>query len=171
MATFGLGRTPTAASAQEEIEPSTPWIAAADGKLPLLQSALSTLNLPLSAADENGYTLLHASSSYGQIPVMQWILSELQQQGNANANAVGYINAADNEGDTAIHYAGSLDALRLLVEVGKASPFLRNKEGKTALEAKQEELKELVEDDEEDSDSEDVETLRQQVQYLSNLSQ
>lgn len=160
MATFGLGRSSGSAPAQDEIEPSTPWIAAADGKLGLLQTSLSSLNLPVSAADENGYTLLQAAASYGQIPVVEWILSQ---------NMVD-VNAVDNEGDSAIHYAGSLDALKMLIEVGKASPVLQNKEGKTALQAKQEELNQLMEDDEEDSDSEDIQTLRQQVQYLSNLS-
>lgn len=159
MATFGLGRSTATASAQEEIEPCTPWIAAADGKLDLLQASLSKLNIPVTAADENGYTLLQAAASYGQIPVMQWILAQ---------NAVD-VNAVDNEGDTACHYAGSLDTLKMLIEVGKSSPFVKNREGKTPLEAKQEELKQLKEDDEEDSDSEDVVTLQQQVQYLSNL--
>lgn len=158
MASFGLGN-PSAQSAQEKIEPSTPWIAAADGKLPLLQSALSTLNLSVNVADENGYTLLQAAASYGQIPVLQWILNQTGMD----------VNAVDKEGDSAVHYAGSLNALKLLIEVGKASPKIVNNEGKTALQTKQEELNSLMDDDEEDSDSEDIVTLQQQVQYLSNL--
>jgi hypothetical protein len=41
-----------AATAVERVEPRTPWIAAADGILRLLQASLEQLELPLSAADK-----------------------------------------------------------------------------------------------------------------------
>jgi hypothetical protein len=156
MASFGLGGS--APANQEPIEPSTPWVAAADGKLELLQSSLCVLNLPPCAKDENGYTLLQAAASYGKLQVLQWLLSQ-----NVDVNAV------DNEGDTAIHYAGCLDAVKMLVEVGKASTMLKNRQGKTALHCKQEELNELMQDEDED-DTADAESLKQQIQYLSGLA-
>ena len=79
------------------------------------------------------------------------------------------MNAVDNEGDSALHYAGSLEAVQLLVEVGRAATQLRNRQGKTPLESKQEELKQLEDDEDEDSDSEDILTLQKQVAYLSSL--
>jgi len=165
MASFGMGAASAAAVPAEQIEASTPWLAAADGKLSLLQSSLAHLNLTVAAADENGYTLLHAAASYGQLPVMEWILSQIRQFPEEQQLAA--INAVDKDGDSALHYAGTLEAAKLLVDVG-IHATLKNGQGKTALEAKVEEMTSMMEEDEEDSDSEDAENLRKQIQYLEN---
>lgn len=171
MASFGL-RASSAPATQEMIEFSTPWIAAADGKLPLLQSSLIQLNLPINAADENGYTLLQAAASYGQMQVLQWLLSQAQAQSQARQSQSQLsfdVNAVDSEGDSALHYAGSQEALQMLVEVGRASTQLKNRVGKTALLSKQEELKTFEDDEDEESDCEDILTLQKQVAYLLTL--
>ena len=169
MASFGLRASAAAPSAPSEpIENNTPWLAAADGKLPLLQASLTQLNLPISAADETGYTLLQAAASYGQVQVMQWLLNQAQQQQQHDLWE-GLVNAVDQEGDSALHYAGSLEAVQLLVQVGRASTQLQNRQGKTPLASKQEELKTLQDDEDEDSDSEDILTLQKQVAFLSTL--
>ena len=80
-----------------------------------------------------------------------------------------YVNAVDQEGDSALHNAGSLEAVQLLVQVGRASTQIRNRQGKTPLQNKQEELKSLQEDEDEDSDSEDILTLQKQVAFLTSL--
>ena len=80
------------------------------------------------------------------------------------------VNAADSDGDTAIHHAGSVAAIQCLVEQGHANPHLVNAQGKTALQAKQEELDQLLQDPEEDDDCEDAESLKRQIAYLSSLS-
>ena len=166
MASFGMGAASAAAVPAEQIEASTPWLAAADGKLSLLQSSLSHLNLTVTAADENGYTLLQAAASYGQLPVMEWILNQVRQFPEQQQQ-VAAINAVDKDGDSALHYAGTVEAAKLLVDVG-INATLKNAQGKTALEAKVEEMTSMMEEDEEDSDSEDAENLRKQIQYLEN---
>ena len=136
-------------------------MAAAEGNLALLQSSLQTLNLPLSTADENGYTLVHAAASYGKIDILQHLLAS----GQVN------VHAADQDGDTSLHYAGTVDACRLLIEVGKANPQQVNAAGKTALQAKQEELNEMMEDEDVEDDDEDLEILKGVVAYLSAIPQ
>ena len=78
------------------------------------------------------------------------------------------INATDNDGDTALHYAGAVPALQLLLE-HHADPTIVNTQGKTALQAKQEELKEMMEDEDVDDDDDDLEALKAVVQHLSSL--
>ena len=155
---FGLGReraTQTPANVGT-IDSSTPFLAAGEGKLSLLQSSLQTLSLGVNANDENGYTILHAASSYCQLNVLNWILSQ-----NVNVNQV------DNDGDSALHYAGNVDAARLLVDAGGADFRIRNIAGKTAQQAKQDDLDELLQD--EDADHTEIETLRRTIQYLASL--
>ena len=132
MVSFGLGRS-SAAEHVGPVDSSTPWMAASEGNLALLQSSLVSLNMSLTAADENGYTLLHAAASYSQMAVMEYLLSN-------NVN----VQAQDNEGDTVLHYAGTAHAAKALVEAGKANPCQVNGAGKTALQAKKEELEEMM---------------------------
>ena len=70
-ATFGLGQTSSpasqssspgfgaarsaAASNTATVDASTPWVAAADGNLSLLQTSLQTLCLPITVADNNPF--------------------------------------------------------------------------------------------------------------------
>eukprot|EP00521_Asterionellopsis_glacialis_P009086 CAMPEP_0195284784 /NCGR_PEP_ID=MMETSP0707-20130614/2870_1 /TAXON_ID=33640 /ORGANISM="Asterionellopsis glacialis, Strain CCMP134" /LENGTH=161 /DNA_ID=CAMNT_0040344181 /DNA_START=117 /DNA_END=602 /DNA_ORIENTATION=+ len=159
MASFGMGQSQAPSTAANAVEPSTPWMAVSEGNLPLLQSALSVLQLPATAADENGYTLLHAAASYRQLAVMTWLLQTPQSVP---------VNAVDGDGDTALHHAESLDAIKFLIEQGGADPNVRNAEGKSPLQAKQEELKELME---EDDDDDDVKNLNEIVAYLQGKEQ
>mmetsp|Transcript_12843 Transcript_12843/g.20187 ORF Transcript_12843/g.20187 Transcript_12843/m.20187 type:complete len:162 (+) Transcript_12843:173-658(+) len=160
MASFGLARTNNPISPSNQvIDSSTPWVAASEGNLALLQTSLTKLNLPPSAADENGYTLVHAAASYNQIAVLQHLLAS----GQVN------VHAADNDGDSSLHYAGNVQACKLLVEVGGANPQQVNGANKTALQAKQEELKEMMEDEDVEDDDEDLEILKGVVAYLTSL--
>lgn len=159
MASFGLGRPEESASPTLEIDSSTPWLAASEGNLPLLQTSLSKLNLPVTVADENGYTLLHAASAYAQVNLMEWLFFS---QGVD-------VNAVDNDGDSALHHCHNVDAARTLIERGHANPQLRNAEGKTALQVKQDELQELMQDEDE-KDSEDASNLEELVAYLSSIT-
>lgn len=159
MASFGFG---TAADNQVPIDSSTPWMAASEGNLSLMELSLKTLNLPLNSADENGYTLLHAAASYSQLKVMEFLLS------SAPNNGVN-VYAADNDGDSALHYASTVAAAKFLVEHGKANPLQTNGQGKTPLEARKEELQEMEEDEDVEEDDDDLEALKEVVQYLSSL--
>jgi ankyrin repeat protein len=160
MASFGLGQPHSNNTSQVPIDSSTPWMAASEGNLPLLQSSLSSLNLPLNAADENGYTLLHAAASYNQMGILGFLLNSINQVN---------VHAQDTDGDSALHYAGNLRAAQMLVEIGKANPGQFNNQGKSPLQAKQEELNEMMQDEDVEDDDEEVETLKEVVEYLSSL--
>src|SRR5687767_11694591 len=100
MASFGLGRSNNN-NANSDIDSSTPWVAASEGNVALLQSSLAALQLPLSVADENGYTLLQAAASYNQMEVLSFLFSN----GGVNVDAV------DNDGDSVLHHAGNVQTV------------------------------------------------------------
>ena len=142
------------------MDSSTPWMAASDGDLALLQASLAKLNLtPATAMDENGYTLLQAAASYGQIPTMQWLV--VQQQVN--------VNAVDQEGDSALHYASTVAAAQFLIEIAKIDVHHRNQAGKNALQSKQEELNEMLDDEDNDDQDADFVNLKAVVEYLTSI--
>lgn len=159
--TFGLGQPPQGAAAPsiQEMDSSTPWMAASEGNLHLLQRSLSVMNVTGTLADENGYTLLHAAAAYAQSPIIEWLLL---QQGID-------VNATDNDGDSALHHTEDAMIAKLLVERGHINPSLQNSEGKTALQVKRDDLQELMQD--EDDDSEEASKLRELIAYLSSISQ
>ena len=164
MASFGLGRTDAAAAAarsnSEPMDASTPWVAAADGNLPLLQAALQALQLPVTVQDEHGYTLLQAAISYNQAPIWQWLATQPQFT----------VHQVDAEGDSALHYAGTAVAAQFLVQTGGIDVNLRNKENQTALEKKQQELEEMRQDEDFEETDEEYVQLVGMVDYLSNLT-
>ena len=158
MASFGLGRPPQgeASTVHHEMDSSTPWLAASEGNLPLLQTSLATLNLNVNDSDENGYTVLHAASAYAQIPIIEWLLSQ-----GINVNAV------DHDGDSPLHHVDDVKAAKILIERGHANPMIVNHEGKTPVQVKQDNLQELMEDDDDNND--DASKLRELIAYLSNV--
>jgi ankyrin repeat protein len=158
MATFGLGKPAQTVPPANQIDSFTPWMAASEGNLVLLQFSLTTLSLPVTAADENGYTLLHAAASYNKMEILQFLLDN-------NVN----MHAADNDGDAALHYAGNTQTAQFLIQVGKANPNQVNAEGKTALQAKQEEMNEMMQDEDVFDDDDDLENVKGIVEYLSKV--
>lgn len=149
---FQAQRLPTA-----EIDTSTPWVAAGDGDLQLLQTSIEQLGLSPSSCDENGFSFLHAACGYCRVDVIRWLLSN-------NVN----VNIRDGDGDTALHHCDDAVSAKLLIE-GGADHQLKNDEGKNPLEVKEEELHEG--DEEDDSDDEDREKLKELVTYLKSLSE
>lgn len=157
---FGGALAPSAAAAT--IDSSTPWVAAADGNMALLQQSLLELNLPVSAADESqGYTLLQAAASYSQLPIMVWIVSQAKQDVK---------NQVDKDGDSALHYASTVAAAKFLVEQAGTDVNIRNSSGLTALDSKRQELNELLADEDTEDDDVDVVNLKALVEYLEPLS-
>lgn len=171
MASFGMasfGGAQPQASASVAIDSSTPWVAAADGNLALLQQALQTLNLPLTAADQNGYTLLQAAASYSHLPILEWLVANCPDKSALMADV-------DNDGDTALHYASTKEAAQFLLHHG-ADPNLRNSEGKTPLETKLAELMETMQEKQEDGEADDEEdeeliNLKGVIRFLQNPAQ
>ncbi len=168
MASFGLSsQAQPAAPANGPMDVATIFSAASEGNLPLLQAAMAQLSFDPTSSDENGYTLLHAAASYSQLGILRFLLTNLDRN-NPAFNA--YINAGDNEGDTCLHYVGNADAARMLIEDGRIDPNKVNGEGKTALQAKKEELDEMMQDEDIEDDDEDLEILQKLIAYLSSLS-
>jgi hypothetical protein len=154
-----------------DVDASTPWVAAADGNLPLLQRALHLLNLTVAAADDNqGYTLLQAAASYGQIPVLTWLLSQVQAKVAGVPDVTQLANAVDRDGDSALHYAGTAATARFLVVEAGIDVRLRNSVGLTALEAKRRELEEIMCDEDFEEDDVDYLHAKEIVEYLQSLS-
>ncbi len=146
-------------AASAEIDSSTPFLAASDGDLSLLQNSLKHLNVPASIADTNGLTPLHSAASYNQITIIRWLLT----QSDVN------INATDNDGDSPLHHCDHADTARILIEEGNVDASIRNSEGKTALEVKLEELKELDTEMDGDDDEEEKVSLEELVGYLKTI--
>lgn len=142
-----------------QIDESTPWVAAGDGDLSLLQSSITQLGLFPNAADSNGFTFLHAACGYGRTEVIQWLLGLNKQD-----SIVIDVNAKDGDGDTPLHHCDDVDTAKILIEAG-ADPTIKNGDGKTALEVKLDDLDEG--DDEDDSDDEDRSKLKELVEFLT----
>ena len=162
MSSFG-GFTVNKNNAEEAnlVDSSTPWIAASDGDLALLLTALKELNLSPWTSDSNGFTPLHSASSYNQIECIQWLL---QQEGVD-------VDAQDSDGDTALHHCDNVEAARVLVEQGNANIAIQNSDGKTALELKEEDITERKQDEDDyDSDDEDIVGLKELIHYLKGLT-
>ena len=161
----GFGGFQTQPSKSAEIDASTPFIAAADGDLSLLQTSIKQLGLSPNAVDSNGFTFLHASCGYCRIEVIHWLLGLNKE--SSNGNIIINVNAPDGDGDTPLHHCDEVDCAKLLIELGGADHQLRNNEGKTALETKENDLEEG--DDSDDEDDEDRGKLKQLVAYLKSL--
>jgi hypothetical protein len=171
------------------VDDSTPWMAATEGNIKLLQRSLQQLKLPLTVADGNGYTLLHAAASYNQIGVLNYIWIQLSPDidndddnddgGDGTGKSRNYINQQDFiDGDTALHYCECIDAARFLVETCHADTTVRNSQHLTPLEKHRQTLKESTDggddgdDDDDDSDNEEErEALNILIEYLSSLEQ
>ena len=159
---FGLGR-PHANNNTPDWpldDPSTLWMAASEGHLTVLQDCLRTVQQTPNCADENGYTLLQAAASYGQVPVMEWLLQQPHVQ----------VDAADHDGDTALHHATTVPAAQLLLQHNTALLFQRNQVQQTALEAKQVELQEILQDPDHEDDDEELIQLKTMVAFLQSAS-
>lgn len=75
-----------------------------------------------SASDAHGYSLVHASVSYGQLQVLR----ELVQKYDAD------VNLLDEDGETPLFAAESTEVAKYLVEDLGADWGIRNSDGKTA---------------------------------------
>ncbi len=145
-----------------EVDASTPFVAAADGDLELLQESIKKLGMSPNAADSNGFTFLHAAGAYCRVEVINWLIGL-----NADSNIID-INAKDGDGDTPLHHCDDAVSAKMLIDAG-ADHQVKNDDGKTPLEVKVEELLEGDEEEEDDSDDEDREKLKQLVAYLKSL--
>jgi len=159
--------TPTLPPIEHEIDQSTPWVAASDGDLPLLQKSLQALDLPHTCADSNGLTPMHSAASYGHVEIVRWILSRDGVGGGIGGGQA--VNARDTDGDTPLHHCDDAGSARVLVEEGSADYTLKNGRGETVLEMKERELVETMADAEEGDSDDEAQGLVNLIQYLQAL--
>ncbi|CAI6250383.1 unnamed protein product [Periconia digitata] len=75
-----------------------------------------------SACDAHGYSLVHASVSYGQLAVLRELIQKYQVN----------VNLLDEDGETPLFAAETAEVAKCLVEDLGADRNVRNAEGKTA---------------------------------------
>jgi hypothetical protein len=105
-----------------------PFLLAADNSpqlLPLLRENTSLA----SAQDEHGYSLMHAAASYNHLDLLRALVNELHVN----------VDLKDEDGETALFVAETMDCAKVLVEELHADISIRGDEGKTAREKIEEE--------------------------------
>jgi len=98
------------------------WIAAADGDESAVLDLLSKDPSAVNSLDENGYTVLHATTSYNRVALLKKLV--LEHGGDANIQ--------DHDGDTPLFVAETVEVAKTLVEELHADPNHRNESGLTA---------------------------------------
>ena len=88
--------------------------------LPLLRSNPSLA----PSQDEHGYSLVHAAASYNHLELLRTLVTEF------NVN----VNMKDEDGETALFVAETVECAKILVEELDADISIRGMEGKTARE-------------------------------------
>ena len=100
-----------------------PFLLAADNPnrlLPLLREDPSLA----SAQDDHGYSLMHAAASYNHLDLLRALVNELHVN----------VDLKDEDGETALFVAETMDCAKVLVEELHADITVRGDEGKTARE-------------------------------------
>mmetsp|Transcript_29040 Transcript_29040/g.56076 ORF Transcript_29040/g.56076 Transcript_29040/m.56076 type:complete len:153 (+) Transcript_29040:88-546(+) len=106
------------------------WTAAADGDITRVQELMEIQGLGPTAADESGYTPVHAAAAWGQIALLEQLLA---RDGHA-------ANVRDLDGDTPLHHVAVSDlgaevlkgVMQVLFAHG-ADPDLKNNDQQTCL--------------------------------------
>ncbi|KAF8807033.1 ankyrin [Phlegmacium glaucopus] len=93
------------------------WVAAGDGDIDRVRELLEQQDLSPNVPDQFTYTPMHAAASYGQIDVLEFLISH-----------GGDVNIADSDGDTPLYTVENLETARFLVQHG-AVVARRNNEG------------------------------------------
>ncbi|KAE8452387.1 hypothetical protein EG329_001087 [Mollisiaceae sp. DMI_Dod_QoI] len=88
--------------------------------LPLLRENPSLA----SSQDEHGYSLMHAAASYNHLDLLRALVNELRVN----------VNIKDEDGETALFVAETVDCAKILVEELHADITIVSDEGKTARE-------------------------------------
>lgn len=102
---------------------ANPFLLAADNPAQLLTLLQSNPALA-SSQDEHGYSLLHAAASYNHLDLLKALVKDFHVN----------VDLKDEDGETALFVAESVDCAKLLVEELHASITIRGEEGQTARE-------------------------------------
>ncbi|KAI8325551.1 ankyrin [Martensiomyces pterosporus] len=95
------------------------WIAVSDDDIDRVKSIISADKTQANAQDENGYSPLHAASSWKRLDIMKYLL-----ENGAD------VNIKDADGDTPLHICEDKECATVLLEHG-ADPEAKNDEGRT----------------------------------------
>ncbi|KAI5840370.1 ankyrin repeat-containing domain protein, partial [Tricharina praecox] len=101
------------------------WIAASDGDIVSVGQFIAADPTIVNRKDENGYTPLHAAASYNHVSLLR---SLVRSHG-------GNVNLSDDDGDTPLFVAETVETARCLVEELGADVAHRNHAGLTAAES------------------------------------
>ncbi|KAJ2591862.1 hypothetical protein H4R99_006602 [Coemansia sp. RSA 1722] len=93
------------------------WIAASDGNLARVQELVEKDKAIVNAKDQNGYSPMHAASSWSHLHVLKYLIEN-----------GGDVNITDPDGDTPLHICEDKECAALLLEHG-ADPSIENHEG------------------------------------------
>ena len=77
-----------------------------------------------SSQDEHGYSLVHAAASYNHLDLLRILVHEFHVN----------VDLKDEDGETALFVAETIDCTKILVEELHANITVRGEEGKTARE-------------------------------------
>ncbi|KAL6302351.1 ankyrin repeat-containing domain protein [Sparassis latifolia] len=108
------------------------WVAAGDGDLGRVRRLTLCIALSPNLPDPYTYTPMHAAASYGQIHVLEYLIS----QG-------GDVNVTDSDGDTPLYVVENIMTAWFLVENG-ATVDHRNNEGASPAETLAEDFEEVA---------------------------
>lgn len=90
------------------------WTAASDGDLGRVRQLFDAGCHSTNDADDQGYTCLHAASSYAHLELLRYLLSRPDVD----------VNARDADGDTALHACEDVASAQLLLDNGADSTAL-----------------------------------------------
>ena len=96
------------------------WLASSDGDLNQVKFLVENSGVNVNSYDDNSYTPMHASISWNQYDVLNYLISK-----------GGNIDIVDDDGESPLFVVETLEMARYIVENLNANPNLRNKEGKT----------------------------------------
>ncbi|KAJ7739775.1 ankyrin repeat-containing domain protein [Mycena maculata] len=108
------------------------WVAAGDGNLDRVRLLVEQESLSPNAPDEFTYTPMHAAASYGQLQVLEYLISR-----------GGDVNVQDADGDTPIYTVENVETARFLVTHG-ATLDRQNSEGVSPIDHLREEFSEVA---------------------------
>ncbi|KAJ6048827.1 uncharacterized protein N7446_011510 [Penicillium canescens] len=100
-----------------------PYLLACDNPAALLELLRANPSIA-SCQDESGYSLLHASSSYGHVDLLRALVKEFHVD----------VNLLDEDGETCLFVTESPEIARCLIEELKVDYNKKNSEGYTAVE-------------------------------------
>jgi uncharacterized protein len=102
---------------------ANPFLLAADNDARLLPLLRANPSLA-SAQDDHGYSVMHAAASYNHLDLLRTLVNEFEVN----------VDLRDEDGETALFVAETVDCAKLLVEEFQADITIQNDEGKTARE-------------------------------------